>query len=56
MGYVGVVSAGCLAKEGHQVVGVDPVQANVDIINQGQTPIIEEEIGEIINSAVSYKS
>lgn len=53
LGYVGTVSAGCLANNGHEVVGVDPVPMKVDLINRGQTPIIEAEIGEIIASAVS---
>jgi GDP-mannose 6-dehydrogenase len=51
LGYVGTVSAGCLAKDGHEIVGVDPVRAKVDLINQGQSPIIEAEIGEIIATA-----
>ncbi len=53
LGYVGAVSAACLAKEGHTVIGVDPVTVKVDIINNGQTPIIENEIGELIESAVN---
>lgn len=52
LGYVGAVSAGCLAQEGHKVTGVDPYQPKVDLINQGQTPVIEKDIGEIIAAAV----
>ena len=48
LGYVGTVSAGCLASEGHEIVGVDPVQTKVDLINRGQSPIIEAEIGELV--------
>ncbi|HEY2628653.1 MAG TPA: nucleotide sugar dehydrogenase, partial [Usitatibacter sp.] len=53
LGYVGAVSAGCLAKEGHEVVGVDPQQAKVDLVNAGRTPIIEKDIGDMIATAVA---
>jgi GDP-mannose 6-dehydrogenase len=52
MGYVGAVSAGCLAGQGHEIVGVDPVQTKVDLINAGKTPIIEKDIGGLIKEGV----
>jgi GDP-mannose 6-dehydrogenase len=53
LGYVGAVSAGCLAKDGHSVIGVDPYQPKVDLINAGKTPVIEKDIGEIMQKAVA---
>ena len=52
LGYVGAVAAGCLAKEGHEIIGVDPQQTKVDLINAGNTPIIEKDIGDIIREQV----
>lgn len=55
LGYVGAVSAGCFAQDGHEVIGVDPYQPKVDLINHGQSPVIEKDIGEIIAYAVKNK-
>ncbi len=51
LGYVGTVSAACLAQDGHYLIGVDPVAEKVDLVNRGLSTIIEAEIAEITASA-----
>jgi len=46
MGYVGAVSGVCLAEMGHEVVGVDTNPLKVDLINAGQSPIVEVGVAE----------
>jgi len=52
LGYVGCVSAACLARLGNEVVGVDVNPHKVDLIRSGQSTIVEEEIADIVKNGV----
>lgn len=52
LGYVGSVSAACLASRGHEVVGVDVNPRKVEMISQGSAPVVEEQIGELTAEVV----
>ncbi len=51
LGYVGAVTAGCLAEQGHRIFGVDVQQAKVDLLNSGKAPILEPELSELLAEA-----
>lgn len=52
LGYVGAVSCACLPELGHEVIGVDTNPAKVRMINDGQSPVVEDGIDELIHAAV----
>lgn len=51
LGYVGAVTAGCLAELGHHIIGADVQQAKVDAFRAGVSPIIEPELESLLQSA-----
>ena len=48
MGYVGVVSAACLLRDGHEITGVDPAAAKVADLSQGRSPIQEPAVADLL--------
>jgi GDP-mannose 6-dehydrogenase len=53
LGYVGCVSAACLASRGHRVIGVDVNPEKVEALRQGMSPVVEEQIGDLTAEVVA---
>ena len=53
IGYVGAVSAACLARDGHKVIAVDVNPIKVDELNAGKSPIVEPGLAELIEKHVA---
>jgi GDP-mannose 6-dehydrogenase len=54
LGYVGTVTAACLAYRGNNVIGIDLNRDKVGAINSGNSPVVEPRVSEII--AESHKA
>jgi len=53
LGYVGCVTAACLANLGHRVVGVDTDEFKVQNVIAGNAPFYEPELEEIVRATVA---
>ena len=53
MGYVGCVTAACLAEIGHRVTGVDRDSFKVDSVRAGRAPFFEAGLEEIVARQVA---
>jgi len=51
LGYVGCVTAACLAAKGHSVTGVDLNASKVEALNSGRSPIVEPGMAELVEQA-----
>src|SRR4030088_2844975 len=51
LGYVGSVTAACLASKGNSVIGVDLSPAKVEQLDAGRSPIVEPGVNELIEQA-----
>jgi GDP-mannose 6-dehydrogenase len=53
LGYVGCVTAACLADRGNAVIGVDVSPLKTELIAKGRTPVLEPGLAELVHEAVA---
>ncbi|HWC14835.1 MAG TPA: UDP-glucose/GDP-mannose dehydrogenase family protein [Actinomycetota bacterium] len=51
-GHVGLVSAACFARIGHDVVAVDAVAEKIDGLKRGQMPFFEPDLEDLVQEGV----
>ncbi len=51
LGYVGSTAAGCIASQGHTIIGVDVSEAKVASLNEGRAPVYEPGLDDLIAAA-----
>src|SRR5207247_150599 len=52
LGYVGCVTASCVSRAGHEVIGVDIDAEKVAAVNAGTPPVVEPGLGELLAELV----
>lgn len=52
LGYVGCVTAACLASGGHNAYGVDVDPVKLDLIRKGRSPIVEKGLGDLVLAGI----
>lgn len=52
LGYVGLTGAGCLIKQGHHVLGVEPSEHKLEMIRSGKSPIYEPGLDDLLTQGV----
>jgi UDPglucose 6-dehydrogenase len=53
VGHVGLVTAGCFAELGHDVVGMDDDPRKVATLNRGEVPFYEEGLAELVTATMA---
>ena len=53
LGYVGCITAACLAREGHVVTGVDVNEAKVRALQEGLSPLLEPELDALVEAVTA---
>ena len=52
LGYVGCVTAACLAQDGHSVIGIDTNRVKAELLGSGKSPVIEPGLDKLVEEAV----
>src|SRR5438093_6642365 len=55
LGYVGCVTSACLARAGHEIVGVDVNREKVEMINAAASPVVEPGLAELLAEVVGAR-